>query len=72
MFALQLKKRLSSPNLISYLDRLLKSDNLQYNTLAGTKDSLTKESDVPRITFCHNFLQNSVQILFQFIFLFFL
>ena len=47
---------------------VVKSDNLQYNTLvrwfAGTNDSSSKY-------FFHNFLQNSLQKLFQLIFLFF-
>ena len=53
----------------------LKSDNLQYNTLvrwvAGTNDSLTKCLMFQVLFFCNNFLQNSLQKWFQFIFLFF-
>ena len=53
----------------------LKSDNLQYNTLgrwiAGTNDSSTKRLMFQVLFFLHNFLQNSLQKLFQFNFLFF-
>ena len=50
-----------------------KSNNLQYNTYAGSlgpwdKQLIDQVSDVPR-TFYHNFLQNSLQKSFQFIFL---
>ena len=53
---------------------VLKSDNLQYDTLVrwfpGTNDSSTRHVQV--LFFFHNFLQNSFQKLFQFfsIFLF--
>ena len=52
-----------------------KSDNLQYNTLvcwvAGTNDSSTKRLMFQVLFFSHNFLQNSLQKSFEFIFLFF-
>ena len=50
----------------------LKSDNVQYNTLGRwDKRLIDQASDVPSIIFFHNFLQNSLQKSFQFIFLFF-
>ena len=49
-----------------------KSDNLQYNTLGCWDERLIDQvSDVPSIIFFHNFLQNSLQKSFQFIFLLF-
>ena len=60
----------------NYVDQMigyLKSDNLQYNTLgcwvAGTNDSSTKGLMFQVLFFFHNFLQNSLQKFFQFIFL---
>ena len=54
----------------------LKSDNLQYNTLGrwvtGTNDSSTKHLMFQVLFFFHNFLQNSLENSFQYIFLFFL
>ena len=48
----------------------LKSDNLQYNMLGRWNEQLIDQaSDVPSIIFFHNFLQNSLQKSFQFIFL---
>ena len=48
-----------------------KSDNLQYNTLvcwvAGMNDSSTNHQVFQVLFFFHNFLQNSLQKLFQFI-----
>ena len=50
----------------------IKSDNLQYNTLGRWDDRLIDQaSDVTSIIFFHDFLQNSLQKSFQFIFLFF-
>ena len=54
----------------------LKSINLQYNMLGcldnGTNEALTKASDIPSITFFHDFLQNYLQKSFQFISYFFI
>ena len=54
----------------------LESNNLQYNTLArwltGTNDSSTKRLMFQVLFLFHNFLQNSLQKLFQFIFIIFL
>jgi hypothetical protein len=44
----------------------LKSDNLQYNTLV--RWLVNQASDVPYIILFHNFLQNSLQKSFKFIF----
>ena len=56
-----------------YFDNKLKSNNLQYNMLvrwfAGTNDLSTKRLMFQVLSFFHNFLQNSLQKLFQFIFL---
>ena len=49
-----------------------KSDNLQYNMLGCWDERLIEQaSDVPNIIIFQNFLQNSLQKLIQFIFLFF-
>ena len=52
----------------------MKSVNLQYNTLVrwadGTNDSLTKRLMFQVLFFFHKILQNSLQKLFQFIYLF--
>ena len=51
-----------------YEQVFLKSDNLQYNTPGCWDERLIDQaSDVPSIFF-HNFLQNSLQKSFQFIF----
>jgi hypothetical protein len=48
--------------------RLVKSDNLQHNTLGRWDDRLIEqEFDVPIIIIFHNFLQNSLQKSFIFI-----
>jgi hypothetical protein len=50
----------------------LKSDNLQYNTLGRWDERvMDQESDIPRIIFFHNLLQNSLKKSSQLIFLFF-
>ena len=50
----------------------LKSDNLQYNKLGRWDVRLIDQSsDFPSIIFFHNFLENSLQKPFQFIFLLF-
>ena len=50
----------------------LKSDNLQYNMLGRWYNCLIDQlSNVPIIIFFYNFLQNSLQKSFHFIFLFF-
>ena len=47
----------------------LKTNNIQYNTLGWWDDCLINHaSDVPSIIFFHNFLQNSLQKSFQFIY----
>ena len=55
---------------------LLKSVNLQYNTLGrldvGTNESSTKRLMFQELFFFHDFLQNSFQKSFQFIFFFFI
>ena len=62
--------------LMSIHTMIVKFDNLQYNTLgrwvAGTNDSLTKRLMFQVLFFFPDFLQNSLQKSFQFIFLFFL
>ena len=56
-----------------YVDFVQKSDNLQYGSLGRwDKWLIDQASDVSSIIFFHNFLQNSLQKLFQFIFLFFI
>ena len=54
---------------------IYKSVNLQYNTLGrlddGTNESSTKRLMFQVLFFFHDFLQNSLQKSFQFIFLFF-
>ena len=46
----------------------LKSNNLQYNTLVRWDKYLVDQvSDVPGISFFHNFLQTALQNVFQFI-----
>ena len=56
-------------------DNLQKSVNLQYNTLGclddGTNESSNKLLMFQVLFFFHDFLQNSLQKFFQFIFLFF-
>ena len=48
-----------------------KSYNLQYNMLGRWDNRLIDQaSDVPSIIFVHNFLENSLQKFFQFIFIF--
>ena len=50
----------------------IKSDNLQYNTIGcWDKWLMDQTSDVPSIILFHNFLQNSLQKTFKYIFLFF-
>jgi len=62
--------------IISWNQKSQKSINLQYNTLvrwdAGTKDSLNNRLMFQVLFFFHDFLKNSLQKLFQFIFLFFM
>ena len=64
---------LAAHNFLLEMD-LLKSDNLQYNTLgrwvSGTNDSATNRL-MFQAFFFHTFLQNSLQQWFQFFFLFF-
>ena len=54
-------------------DNCIKSNNLQYDTLVcwadGTNDSSTKHLTFQVLIFFHKILQNSLQKLFQFIFL---
>ena len=68
-------RRLSSSFQPSYYWNM-KSVNLQYNTLGclddGTNESSTKRLMFQVLFFFHDFLQNSLQKSFQFIFLFFL
>ena len=61
------KKCVSSEN----VNCQLKSVNLQYNTLGRLDNGTNESSDVPSIIFFHDFLQNSLQKSFQFIFIFF-
>ena len=57
------------------MSKIIKSVNLQYDTLGrlydGTNESLTKRLMFQALFFFHDFLQNSLQKSFQFIFLFF-
>ena len=57
---------------VPIVDLTHKSDNIQYNTLGPwDKPLMDQASDVPSFIIFHNFLQNSLQKLFQFFFWFF-